>query len=174
MTVPPLEASRGLDLEYRPRHYQLKPQEAARSPCRAGLPPCLPGEAEIARLAVGSVDADCYSLRARRAGGRFQYRIVDQYFTTWLIQPRSTQRCLSLGELLRLIDGARPLGWESSPQPLADLWRNRIALTRGAEAAAAAITVTSASYPGVEGYYQRQAERWLATTRPGSPAEYAA
>lgn len=174
MTVPPPKASHGLDLEYRPRHYQLRAQETGRSPCRSGLPPCLPGEAEIARLTVGTVDADCYSLRARRAGGRFQYRIVDQYFTTWLIQPRSTQRCLSLGELLQLIDGARPLGWEPSPQPLADLWRNRIALTRGGGAAAAAITVSSASYPGVEEYFQRQAERWLATTSPANPAEYAA
>jgi hypothetical protein len=170
MTAPPRKAAPGLDLEFRPRDYQLKNLESARPPGRSGLPPCLPGEVEIARLTVGAVDADCFSVRARRAGRRFQYRIVDAYFTDWTVQPRSSERRLSLGELLGLIDGARPAGWEPSPEPLADLWRHRIALTRGADAAAAAVRVTSPIYPGLEEYHRRQAASWL----EGEPGRSAA
>ena len=174
MTVPRLKASHGLDLEFRPRDYQFKSVEPARLPGRSGLPPCLPGEVEIARLTAGSVDADVCSVRARRAGGRFQYRLVDQYFTPWLVQPRSSQRRLTLGELIRLIDGARPGGWELSGESLANLWRERIALTRGPHAAVAAVSVTSAIYPGVEGHYQRQAESWLALRQTRNEAVAAA
>ena len=173
MTAPS-KATHGLDLEFRPRDYQLKKPQAERLPGRSGLPPCLPGEVEIARLTVGVLDADGYSVRARRAGGRFQYRIVDQYFTAWSVEPRSSERRLSLGELLRLVDGARPAGWEQSPEPLANLWRDRVAVTRGAETAVVAVSVTSAIYPGLERYHQWQAESWLAARRAPNAAECAA
>jgi hypothetical protein len=173
MTAPLATALHGLDLEFRPRDYQLRSPGQARLPGRAGLPPCLPGEVEIALITIGAVDADYFSVRARRAGGRFQYRIVDKYFTEWTVLPRSSERRLSLGELLGLIDGARPQGWEPSPQSLGDLWRERLASTRGDDAAAFAVHVTSAIYPGVEGYYRRQAALWL-EARLGQDAEAAA
>jgi len=165
MTAP-AKALPGLDLEFRPRNYQLSKVLADRLPGRSGLPPCLPGEVEIARITVGVVDADWYSVRARRAGGRFQYRIVDQYFTAWSVEPRSSERRLSLGELLHLIDGARPAGWSPSAEPLADLWRDRAAVTRRAEVAVTAVRVASPIYPGLERYYLWQAESWLARRAP--------
>ncbi|MFI5210567.1 MAG: hypothetical protein ACHQ2E_08990 [Gemmatimonadales bacterium] len=173
MTAPS-KASHGLDLEFRPRDYQLRKSQAERLPGRSGLPPCLPGEVEIARITVGVVDVDNYSVRARRAGGRFQYRIVDQYFTTWSVEPRSSERRLSLGELLRLIDGARPEGWESSPEPLADLWRDRVAVSGGIETAAASVGVTSELYAALERYHQWRAELWLAARRAPGTSQCAA
>jgi hypothetical protein len=163
----------GLDLEFRPRDYQFRSPGQGRLPGRAGLPPCLPEEVEIARITVGSVDADVYSVRARRAGGRLVYRIADPYFTPWQVRSRSSTRRLTLGELIGLIDTARPQGWEPSLESLGDLWRERLASTRGNDAAAVAVHVTSAIYPGVEGYYRRQAALWL-EVRLGQDAEAAA
>jgi hypothetical protein len=170
MTASPARALHGLDLEFRPRDYQFRPSDEGRPPTRAGLPPCLPGEVEIALIAVGTVDADVYSVRARRAGGRFVYRITDPYFTPWQVRSRSSTRRLTLGELIGLIDTARPQGWQPSPESLGDLWRERLASTRGDDAAAVAVHVTSAIYPGIEGYYRRQAGLWL-EARPGHDAE---
>lgn len=171
MTAPRAEASHGLDFEFRPRDYPFR--SLTRAHGGAGLPPCQPGEAEIARITAGTVDADVCSLRVRCAGGRFQYRIVDQYFTQWRLQARTSRLPLTLGEVIRLIDSARPRGWDPSPEALANLWRGRLALARGPDAALT-VNVSSAVYPALEEYYERQGRSWLLAQCGSKGVEHAA
>jgi hypothetical protein len=53
-----------------------------------------------------STTADVISIRARREAGQILYRIVDKYGTDLEPQRRSSRRPVSLGELVKFIDGS--------------------------------------------------------------------
>ena len=68
------------------------------------LPDYLNGEVEIARIELQSTTADVISIRARPKRNRIYYRIVDEYDTPFALRRKSSQRPLTLRELVRLID----------------------------------------------------------------------
>lgn len=72
----------------------------------AYLPDLLPTEVEIARIELQSTTADVISIRARRQPGDslIHYRIVDEYDTSFEIEPESSTEPLTHDELIRMID----------------------------------------------------------------------
>jgi len=70
------------------------------------LPPLKPGEVEIARISLESVLYDVISIRARPAGSRIRYRVVDEYESFIRSYPKSSRRPLTMGQLIDLIDTA--------------------------------------------------------------------
>ncbi len=70
------------------------------------LPPYLRREVEIARVVVNTTPNLVFSVRARRAGRRLRYRMVDAHGTMFSLSRQSSVRYLTTRELIALIDGA--------------------------------------------------------------------
>jgi len=82
--------------------------------CMGGeyLPDYAPGEVEIARIELKSTTGDVISIRARTDRDGIRYRIVDEYGTEFDFSPRQSELPLSMKELVALIDGAAPEGYD--------------------------------------------------------------
>jgi hypothetical protein len=76
------------------------------------LPDYAPGEVEIARIVLQSTTGDVISIRARTDRDGIHYRIVDEYDTGFDFSPRQSKLPLSMQELVELIDGAAPEGYD--------------------------------------------------------------
>jgi hypothetical protein len=128
------------------------------------LPDCLPGEVEIARIVLASTTQDVLSVRARRRGGRYRYRMVDEYPEPgqpgWICRPASSARPLTLGRLIGLIESATNPDFESQEGTLPDRFREG-QFPDQPEMAAAFVSVESEIYPGLTEYFERQAQEWL-------------
>ena len=138
------------------------------------LPDCRRGEVEIARVVLASVMQDVISIRARRGRGRIAYRVVDEYpeHGGWRCRPRSTAEPLTLGELIRLIDGASNGDRGGRGTVLADRFRNAN-LEAGDDPATIRgfVTVESDLYPELAAYYAWQAEQWYLRVMPEEEEE---
>lgn len=75
------------------------------------LPGYQPREVEIARLELASTTSDVISIRARSAGERIRYRILDEYESVFSLPRKTSLRPLSLLELIELIDGSSDDEW---------------------------------------------------------------
>ena len=118
------------------------------------LPDYATGEAEIARIVLDSVTQDVIAVRARRArvGGRLRYRVVDEYGATFDLQVRSSERPLTLRQLVQLIETATSdeLGFLSLPMPYTWLeWQAQ----NGEVPDPSFVRVESTVYPQLETYY---------------------
>jgi len=73
-------------------------------------------EVEIARISLESTTSDVISLRARPAGSRIKYHLVDEYQTEFGLSQKTSSRPFSLRELIGFLD--------SVEHPQADLsWK---------------------------------------------------
>jgi len=122
------------------------------------LPDFGAGETEIARLELRSTTADVISIRARRAGARIRYRIVDEYDTRFEQQRKSSRLPLALEELIRYIDG-------SSHPDLAGglaLCYNEMNADGGGDRRSLRnfTTVRSTIYPQLEEHYRHVFDQW--------------
>jgi hypothetical protein len=68
------------------------------------LPNYASREVEIARIELESTTSDVISLRARPAGLRIRYRLVDEYQTQFRLPQQTSARPFSLEELIRFLD----------------------------------------------------------------------
>jgi hypothetical protein len=136
------------------------------------LPGYLPGEVEIARIVLASVMQDVISFRARRrrrgGGLRILYRVVDEYLEPgdlpWTCRPASSRLPLTLGQMIRLMDGARRPAWDYGDGALPDAIRDS---QEGGdpEDIACFVSVESDFYPGLTAWYDARAEEWLVRKR---------
>lgn len=130
------------------------------------VPPDLPGETTIARIALRSVMADVTELRARPGGPGLLYRIVDEYETKFVLPFDRSAAPLSLGELVGLIDGSQGMESEAG---LVGAVLNRC-FGRGnqwgrheawLESTRGFVTVSSELYPDLQDYYEVFVDEWL-------------
>lgn len=70
------------------------------------LPPMGQEDIEIARVVLASVTGDVISIRARRNGDGISYLVVDEYETEYQLTRDHSDRPLTLGELIDLINTA--------------------------------------------------------------------
>lgn len=68
------------------------------------LPNYARSEVEIVRIELESTTYDVISLRARPAGSRIKYRLVDEYSSEFRLPQQTSARPFSLGELIRFLD----------------------------------------------------------------------
>jgi len=133
------------------------------------LPPYLPGEVEIARVALKSTTGDVISLRAVRQGdGTIHYRIVDEYGDSYEESPfslaiESSERPLTLGEMIRELEES--MVEEYSNIALCHLIRN---VEDGAEVDRMRdfITVSSNFYPTLGEIFERKCLAYLESVKP--------
>ena len=108
--------SEQFDLNYRPDTYwpdaldeeQRRYWGALHPHCMGGeyLPELEPGDVEIARISLASVTSDQISIRAPHAGDRIRYAVRDEYDTDFELAFSESERPLTLGEFIALIDGS--------------------------------------------------------------------
>jgi hypothetical protein len=126
------------------------------------LPDHRPGEVEIARLAVASVTQDVVSIRARSAGGRIRYRVVDEYGVgTWEWAPKSSRRPLTTRGLIGLIDGLA-LDGEGPPDYTETVWWWQRESGSDEDEIRGWLEVSSVFYPGLGEYYDTKLEQLIA------------
>ena len=115
---------------------------------------------EIARLVLASTTQDVYAVRARWVGSELRYRVVDEYETDWYLTRETSERPLSMRELIEVIDTATfdENEWEDLTDALRD---GALADESDASDAADFVTVTSELYPLVTRYYDAKAAAWL-------------
>lgn len=117
-------------------------------------------EIEIARIVLASVTQDVISVRARRAGKRIAYRVVDEYETEFELAKKSSAQPLSLKELIQLIDGTNQEGGDSG------LVFSVLDMNLDADDDPASlqdfIVVSSSFYPEVGDHYAIEIDSYLA------------
>ncbi len=120
-------------------------------------------EVEIARITLQSTTSDVISLRARPAGSRIKYRLVDEYQTEFSLPQKTSSRPYSLGELIRFLD--------SVEHPEADVsWRrfgfflsfNQCNLDCGTdlETLRDFTSISSNHYPDLASHYRQVMDEW--------------
>lgn len=125
------------------------------------LPPLRAGEVEIARVVLQSTTMDVFSLRARPSGGRYGYRMVDEYDTTFRLCRGTSVKPLALRQVIELLETAEGEGLELGAAGLVRGWWNT---QRGGGACPEDCTafawVESEVYPGLAAWYEEEARVW--------------
>jgi hypothetical protein len=86
------------------------------------LPGYRANEVEIARIELQSTTADVISVRARQAGrkrARIEYKVVNEYRSEFVFKPHSTNRPLTLGQLVDSLDSVEQSGCDLDDPDLA-------------------------------------------------------
>ena len=124
------------------------------------LPDCQPTEVEIARVELESTTADVISIRARRLSSDklIHYRVVDEYDTTFEIDPESSKEPLTHDELTALIESTS-FG-EGSDLALGYNQMN-FEGCGDAESLRHFTTISSSFYPGLHDHYEAVFEQWV-------------
>ncbi len=132
------------------------------------LPAYLPGEVEIARIVLASTTMDVTSVRARPADGRISYRVVDEYpdigpFVS--LEPTISERPLTLGEMVTLIDNIKPNPKAFGPvtsQSYVEFIRDRNTSDGcDLDQMARFVTVESSLYRQLGAVFERRVRQWL-------------
>jgi len=136
------------------------------------LPGMEPQEVEIARVDLQSTTADAIQIRARPDKDGIHYRVVDEYEadgSRYELEHPTSERPLSLGQLIDLIDTARQpegsylhSGDDRYDIGLVDSVRDMNA-DNGSdlETMRYFVSVSSAFYPTLTDYYEKRADAWL-------------
>ncbi|MEE8561081.1 MAG: hypothetical protein V3S91_03860 [Gemmatimonadota bacterium] len=131
------------------------------------VPPDLPGETTIARIALRSVLADVIEVRARPGGPGLLYRIVDEYETDFVMPFDRSVTPLSLGKLIELINDSEGLRQERGlvscevEACCCPGGRSRPTHEEWLESVCRFVTVSSQFYPDLQAYYETFVEEWL-------------
>ncbi|MCC5863471.1 MAG: hypothetical protein JJT93_16355, partial [Gammaproteobacteria bacterium] len=128
------------------------------------LPRLRRNEVEIARLSLESTTWDVISIRARRAGKRIAYRVVDEYGTDYKIRPKISARPLTLGQLIALIDGLSDGECDRSPSAMRDdqlIFGDAYRI----EEIAGFVEVSSPYYEDLDACYEAEAVAWVEENR---------
>ena len=132
------------------------------------LPDYLEGEVEIARVSIKSTTGDVFSVRARRAADGIHYRMVDEYETTYLLEPCVSRQPLTLAELIMSIERVSRVDSERSGEVgegYTDSLRNGNLYPETPDRCrqlSRFVTVDSEYYPDLAECFEGGAERWLA------------
>lgn len=136
------------------------------------LPDCGRREVEIARIwFTQTVHREVTSVRARPAGDRIRYRVVDEYCEstpyTFAVTPKSSRRPLTFGQLVNLIDTATvPGGWFEGGGLVLPFWDDWMRGERDRETQRGSIVVSSHFYPQLGAWYEDAFEEWRREANP--------
>ena len=130
--------------------------------CMGGeyLPQLGIGDVEIARISLASTTGDQISIRASHAGEKIRYEVCDEYETEFELAVTESERPLTLGELIQLIDGS---GHREQEQPgglLVCHWENMVEWDYSLDDAIAFAWIQSSWYPQLDLYYEQVASDW--------------
>jgi hypothetical protein len=130
------------------------------------LPDLGPREVEVARIwFTRTVHREVTSVRARPAGPRIRFRVVDEYCedgdVAFVISPSNSRHPLIFAHLIYLIDKATIPG-DDSEQPglVMPWWDDWMRFETDPEALRGSIGVSSEFYPQLSAWYDDVFEEW--------------
>jgi hypothetical protein len=128
------------------------------------LPSLEDGEVEIVRVSLASTTADQISICARRAGAGIEYRVVGEYEEDqgmhYQIPFKRSEQPLTLGELIRLMDGSHIPGDIYAGGLVVSNWESGFSGNNDVEEAMRFVKIESSFYPQLAAYYGKVAEGW--------------
>ena len=131
------------------------------------LPPRSTTEVEIARVILRSVTMDVFSLRARWSGGRYHYRVVDEYGSTFTLCRKTSRRPLTLAQVIEVLQTASVAEWTTDAPGVVEPWWDQQARHQwDAEDCTDFAWVESDLYPDLETWYEERAEEWRQEEHP--------
>ena len=129
------------------------------------LPAMQKGEVEIARISLASTTSDQISVRARRDNGAIRYRIVGEYeeeeSMRYELPFEQSDRPLTLGELIDLIDGACQAEPWCPGGILTSNWTAMSTWGCDEEEIIGFLSLSSPFYPQLDDCYRVLAEGWV-------------
>lgn len=125
------------------------------------LPALGGGEVEIARISLASTTGDQISIRARREGDAIRYAVVDEYESTFRLSIEASEAPLTLGELIRLIDESKYHEDSYSGGLVVSHLTYNLENGSDVDELEGFVSVESAFYPELSGYYRAVLARWL-------------
>ncbi|MHB1191933.1 MAG: hypothetical protein ACYC6F_02715 [Longimicrobiales bacterium] len=119
-------------------------------------------EVEIARVVLASTCMDVISLRARWSGGRYRYRLVDEYGSRRQLCRKTSKRTLTLGQVIDMLDTVDGGGdLHTCGQGIVECWwYQQWECGDGPEACTDFAWVESEIYPGLADWYRERAVEW--------------
>lgn len=123
-------------------------------------------EVEIARIwFTRTVHREVTSVRARPAGDRIRYRVVDEYCKdcgySLVITPKSSRHPLTFARLVTLIDTATIPGWSvEQPGLVLPCWDDWMQYETDPETQRGSIEVSSEFYPQLSAWYDDAFDAW--------------
>ncbi len=127
------------------------------------LPDYESGEVEIARVTMASTTQDVISIRTHPQPGGIGFRVVDEYGSSFTIEPSFAKRPLTLSQLIRLIDTGE--GDKMGPIGLGVIQINFECSEEPAEDYADFMDFSSEFYPDLGRHYWFATQRWLEQNR---------
>jgi len=124
------------------------------------LPQFGQNEIEIVRIVLASVTQDVISIRARRAGKRIAYRVVDEYETEFALPRNSSAAPMSLRQLIAFIDGTNH-AQEAEVNGLVFSVLDALIGCGELESLRGFVSVSSVFYPELQKYYDAEADQYL-------------
>ncbi|TVP50432.1 MAG: hypothetical protein EA350_00605 [Gemmatimonadales bacterium] len=126
------------------------------------LPGLRRGEAEIARVVLASATMDVISLRARPAGKRYHYRVVDEYGTHFALCRKTSTRPLTLGQVVEVLETAvHDPDADPTPGGIVTIWWDQQwEHGYGPGDCTDFAWVESELYPGLAPWYAARAAAW--------------
>jgi hypothetical protein len=125
------------------------------------LPPLGEGEVEIARISLASTTGDQISIRACREDGATRYAVVDEYESTFQLSVETSEAPPTLGELIGLIDESSYHEDSYSGGLVVSHLKYNLDAGSDVDELEGFVSVESAFYPELSGYYQAVLDRWL-------------
>ena len=127
------------------------------------LPDVDSSEIEIARIILQSVLMDVISIRARWRWGRYHYRIVDEYESTFDISRKSSNKPLTLGQLIDLLQSSSCPDWTCPCGMVEGFWEaEREHGMESLEDNVNFASIESDFYPKLSDWYDQLGEEWIA------------
>jgi hypothetical protein len=126
------------------------------------LPDYEENEVEIARVALDSTTADVITVRARPDSKVIRYRVVDEYDSKYILDQDRSNKPLTLGKLVSLMETVECVEFESR-----GLVTHHWEYMAGdgdcdLDESVAFTSVSSEFYPQLAEYYEQKAEEWIA------------
>ncbi len=121
------------------------------------LPDLEGSETEIARIELESTTSDVISIRTALDPAGFRYRIVDEYDSEFEQPFETSERLLTLEELIEFINGSGPPDFDGG---LALVYNNTNVQDSDRASLRHFTTITSALYPQLYEHFERVFDEW--------------
>lgn len=124
------------------------------------LPRRKQGEVELARIVLASVLSDVIVLRARWSGGRYHYRMVDEYEASFELCRKTSRRPLTLGQVIEILETVEGEVNTEERGIVACWWEQQLQAQHDPADCTAFAWVESELYPDLPAWYAHHAAAW--------------
>jgi len=120
------------------------------------------GKVEIARISLASITSDQISIRAIHAANKIRYAVDDEYQSKYELAFEDSRQPLTLGELIKFIDGSRHWDEQCPGGLLFSHCEYNYSYDGDIEQSVGFAWISSAWYPQLSDWYEKKGDEWSA------------